>query len=49
MIEDLKVKYISHEEKIESVVMYIPSQVIFDLILIKFNDLFQKALDSRVW
>ncbi|EOA07211.1 Hypothetical protein, predicted DNA recombination protein RmuC [Mycoplasma yeatsii 13926] len=42
-------KYIDKKEGVDNVIMYIPSQVVFELILTKFEDIYQKALKKKVF
>ncbi|UKS54241.1 DNA recombination protein RmuC [Mycoplasma feriruminatoris] len=49
MIKDLNNKYISSEENISSVIMFIPSEIVFELIWSKFSDLFNEAVKNKIW
>ncbi|AJM72220.1 DNA recombination protein RmuC [Mycoplasma yeatsii] len=42
-------KYIDKKEGVDNVIMYIPSQVVFELILTKFEDIYQKALNKKIF
>ncbi|UWD34810.1 DNA recombination protein RmuC [Mycoplasma cottewii] len=48
-IKDLSSKYINKQEGVDSVIMYIPSEVIFELIINDFRDVYKSALDKRIW
>ncbi|WP_434325619.1 DNA recombination protein RmuC [Mycoplasma leachii] len=49
MIKELKNKYISNSENVSSVIMFIPSEAIFELIWSKFTDIFSEAIKNKIW
>ncbi|WP_434342411.1 DNA recombination protein RmuC [Mycoplasma capricolum] len=49
MIKELNSKYISNSENVSSVIMFIPSEAIFELIWSKFTDIFSEAIKNKVW
>ncbi|WP_434323575.1 DNA recombination protein RmuC [Mycoplasma capricolum subsp. capricolum] len=49
MIKELNNKYISNSENVSSVIMFIPSEAIFELIWSKFTDIFSEAIKNKIW